>query len=63
MELMESSQFPILYQVKEAITILLNVKAVIFDMGINSSVGFAGPFLDSQHCPECGESQWDPDIL
>ena len=55
MELMESSQFPILYQVKEAITILLGVKAVIFDICINSCVGFAGPFLDSQHCPECGE--------
>ncbi|KAF8548237.1 hypothetical protein OG21DRAFT_1423449, partial [Imleria badia] len=61
MEHTGSTQFPTLYQVKEAIAVLSSVQVVVHNMWVNSCVGFMGPFADFQHCPECGDSRWDPD--
>ncbi|KAF9227472.1 hypothetical protein BS17DRAFT_467106 [Gyrodon lividus] len=63
MESKTITEFPTLFQVKEAINVLTGVEAVVHDMCACSCMAFTGPYVDFNHCTECGESRWDPDIL
>ncbi|KIK76546.1 hypothetical protein PAXRUDRAFT_18124 [Paxillus rubicundulus Ve08.2h10] len=61
MEFNDIPDFPSLSQVKNIIMILTGIKLVIHDMCPKSCMAFTGPFVDFNHCAECGESHWKTD--
>lgn len=56
-------ELPSLHQIKKIVAELSGVEEMMHDMCINTCVGFTGPFGDLQHCPECGEAQYDQEVL
>ncbi|KAF9222268.1 hypothetical protein BS17DRAFT_796538 [Gyrodon lividus] len=61
MEFNNCSEFPLLSQVKDIVTILSGIEPAIDDMCAKSCMAFTGPFVDFNHCAECGESHWKTD--
>ncbi|KIJ10581.1 hypothetical protein PAXINDRAFT_85786, partial [Paxillus involutus ATCC 200175] len=58
MEFNDIPNFPSLSQVKDIITILTGIEPAIHNMCLKSCMAFMGPFVDFNHCAECGESRW-----
>ncbi|KAJ7136450.1 hypothetical protein C8R43DRAFT_893885, partial [Mycena crocata] len=48
------------YLVKQKIEDLTGVVSVTDDMCWQSCVGFTGPYEQLDHCPDCGDTRWDP---
>ncbi|KAF8840952.1 hypothetical protein BDN67DRAFT_990071 [Paxillus ammoniavirescens] len=63
MEDQDLEDFPTLSEVKVAIAILSGVEPIINNMCPKSCIGYPGPFSRLEHCPECGVSRYDIDIL
>lgn len=52
------SSLPSLYRVKQHLVEMSGKTPIVQDMCINSCVGYTGPYLQLEDCPECGEARY-----